>query len=130
MAQRGRPSHKPTPDNRKTVESLAGLGMTQPQISSIVGIHPETLRSHYREELDNGVTKANSNVAQNLYTIAMGSGREAVTACIFWLKTRAGWSEHSPMPGMTKPEAVGKKEQAVLDAETADAGTGWAGLVH
>ena len=32
-------------------------------------------------------------MAENLYRKATGEGREAVTAAIFWLKTRAGWQE-------------------------------------
>ncbi len=39
--------------------------------------------------------KANSRVAENLYKKATGDGREAVVAAIFWLKTRAKWSEAS-----------------------------------
>jgi hypothetical protein len=32
-------------------------------------------------------------VAENLFRKATGEGREAVTAALFWLKTRAGWKE-------------------------------------
>ena len=39
--------------------------------------------------------KANAKVAENLYRKATGDGREAVTAAIFWLKTRASWKETS-----------------------------------
>ena len=46
-----------------------------------------------RHELAHGHTKANARVAENLYRKATGEGREAVTAAIFWLKTRAGWKE-------------------------------------
>jgi hypothetical protein len=42
-------------------------------------------RKHFREELDTGHIKASAKVAGNLYRIATGSGREAVTAAIFWL---------------------------------------------
>jgi hypothetical protein len=34
-------------------------------------------------------------VAESLYRKATGEGREAVTAAIFWLKTRARWKETS-----------------------------------
>ncbi len=50
---------------------------------------------YYRDELDDGHVKANAKVAENLYRKATGEGREAVTAAIFWLKTRAGWKETS-----------------------------------
>ncbi|HEV7253715.1 MAG TPA: hypothetical protein VGN97_11575, partial [Mesorhizobium sp.] len=43
-------------------------------------------------------------VAENLFRKATGEGREAVTAAIFWLKTRARWKEvsvheHAGVPG-------------------------------
>jgi hypothetical protein len=62
-------------------------------IAPVVGIAAKTLRKHFRAELDTGHIKANAKVAGNLYRIATGSGREAVTAAIFWMKVRAGWCE-------------------------------------
>ncbi len=38
--------------------------------------------------------KANSRIAESLYRKAMGDGPQSVTACIFWLKTRARWKEN------------------------------------
>ena len=38
-------------------------------------------------------SKATVRVAENLFRKATGEGREAITAAIFWLKTRAGWRE-------------------------------------
>jgi hypothetical protein len=54
-------------------------------------------------ELDTGATRANSKVADFLfYGICGGTGKPAfkderarVTAAIFWMKTRGGWSETS-----------------------------------
>ena len=89
----GRPSHEPDTLDRRQVEALAGYGVPEPEIAGVLGIDPKTLRKYYREELDYGHTKANAKVAENLYRIALGEGREAVTAAIFWLKTRAKWRE-------------------------------------
>ncbi len=125
----GRPFHVPTAEQRKIVESMAGFGIPQESIGKVVGVGPDALRAHYRTELDNGMTVANYNVAKNLYAIAQGTGREAVTACIFWLKTRAGWSEYGPTP-KNQEEPIGKKEQANREAVTAAQDTGWANLVH
>jgi hypothetical protein len=61
----------------------------------LFGIDPKTLRKHYRNELRHGHTKANIRVAENLFRKPTGEGREAVTAAIFWLKTRARWKETS-----------------------------------
>ena len=90
-----RPSHQPDPVQRRQVEALAGYGVREPDISGMLGIDPKTLRKHYREELDLGHVKANAKVAENLFRKATGEGREAVTAAIFWLKTRARWKETS-----------------------------------
>jgi hypothetical protein len=90
-----RPSHQPDPACRRQVEAMAGYGVPEADIARVVGIDPKTLRKHYRDELDGGHVKANAKVAENLFRKATGEGREAVTAAIFWLKTRAGWKETS-----------------------------------
>lgn len=59
--------------------------------------------------------------------MAVGGDRSALAAATTWLKCLAGWSEFSPGP---RNLPLGKKEQQALDAETADAETGWHGLVH
>ena len=87
----GNPPHEPTPKDRAYVESLTGYGIDQAQIASMLKIDLKTLRKHYRDELDNGTAKANAAVAQSLYKKAVGDGNQAVTAAIFWMKTRARW---------------------------------------
>ncbi len=91
----GRPAHKPTDAQRKMVESMSAYGVPQMDISKVIGIERSTLQKHYREELDTATAKANSRVAQSLYNKALGDGSSAVTAAIFWLKTRGGWRETS-----------------------------------
>jgi len=90
-----RPTHQPLPALRRQVEAMAGYGVPEIDIGRVIGIDPKTLRKHYRDELDQGQVKANAKVAENLYRKATGEGREAVTAAIFWLKTRARWKETS-----------------------------------
>jgi hypothetical protein len=125
--RRGRPQHEPTEQARKTVEAMAGFGVPQYDIARIIGVSPETLRLHYGTELDTGGIKANAAVAKNLFRIAQGTGREAVVACIFWLKARAGWREAAaPSP----VEDTGKKAQAEALARTAPNGTPWASLLN
>jgi hypothetical protein len=91
----GRPSHEPTDATRKQVETMAGYGVPEPGIAKSIGIGEVTLRKYYRDELDIGVVKANSAVAQSLYKKALGQGSGSVAAGIFWLKTRARWKETS-----------------------------------
>jgi hypothetical protein len=90
-----RPRHQPDPVQRRQVEAMAGYGVPEAEIAGMIGLDPKTLRRHYRQELDQGHTKANIKVAENLFLKATGEGREAVTAAIFWLKARARWKEVS-----------------------------------
>ena len=89
----GRPAHVPDIASRRQVEALAGYGIPETEIASMIAVDAKTLRKHYRNELDHGHTKANAKVAENLYRKATGDGRESVIAAIFWLKTRARWKE-------------------------------------
>ncbi|MEX0406775.1 hypothetical protein ABGN05_13980 [Aquibium sp. LZ166] len=77
------------------VESLAGYGIAPEDIAVVLSIEEEDMRTTYAEELKAGHIKANARVAENLFRKATGEGREAVTAAIFWLKTRARWKETS-----------------------------------
>jgi len=109
----GRRSHKPDPASRRQVEAMAGYGVPEVDIACVLDLDPKTLRKHYRSELDKGHIKATTKVAENLYRKATGEGREAVTAAIFWLKTRAGWKEtnvhemHGPLTIMISSDDAG-----------------------
>ena len=125
----GRPSHEPTDDTRNLVESLSGFGIPQAEIARLVGIDPKTLRFHYAEQIELGTIKATAKVAQNLFTLACKPTREGLSAAIFWLKVRAGWSEYAP-PRPKAEEPLGKKEAAERDALTAGEGSEWGQLVN
>jgi hypothetical protein len=119
-----RAQHVPTDAARKQVEAMAAYGIPEWDIARVLGIDKNTLRKYYRDELDTGHIKANTKVAQNLFRIATGEGREAVVAAIFWLKTRARWSA-APDVATPVEEEIGKKQQAQRDAVTAAKGTVW-----
>ena len=72
---------------------MTAYGIPEADIARVLAIDPKTLRKHYREELDTGAIKANSKMAENLWRKALGDGPQAVSATIFWLKTRARWKE-------------------------------------
>jgi len=82
--------HRPTEESRTLVRSLAAYGVRHEDIASRLGISQDTLVRKYRVELDHGRVDANAAVAQTLYQKARAGD---TTACIFWLKTRAGWRE-------------------------------------
>ena len=78
------------------VEELAGLGLTREQIALSLGVSYSTLnrRAKESEEIETAMRRgralANIKVAGELMK-AIEAGN--VTAIIFYLKTRAGWTE-------------------------------------
>jgi hypothetical protein len=88
-----RKAHKPDAVSRRQVEAMAGYGVPETDIARVIGTDAKTLRKHYRDELDTGQIKATAKVAEFLFRKATTDGSQAVTAAIFWLKTRGGWRE-------------------------------------
>lgn len=88
-----RPRHEPTDDQRKMVKAMAGYGIPQDDICTILGVTGKTLRKYYRAELDTGEINANAQVVGALFKAATGGN---VTAAIFWTKARMGWSDRGP----------------------------------
>ncbi len=89
----GRPSYEPTKVHRAMVKEMAGYGIKRTDISRVLDITENTLRKHFRDELDTGSTIANGKVAKSLYNNAVKHNN--VSAQIFWMKARAGWKETS-----------------------------------
>jgi hypothetical protein len=85
-------SHQPNEENRRLIRTLAGIGVPIKMVANQVGIDEKTLRKYYDDDIDVGQAKATSQIAKRLYDIAMSDSKEALTACIFWLKCRAKWS--------------------------------------
>lgn len=96
------PTYNPTDADRNQVKTLIGFGIIADDVCKTI-INPHTGKSisrytlfkHFRKEIDSGELIANTKVAQNLFKIATGDSRNAVTAAIFWLKTRAHWKEQN-----------------------------------
>jgi hypothetical protein len=129
MGRKGNQAYEPNEDDRKRVEAMSSYGIPEEKIALVI-INPrtnapitaKTLRKYYREELDTGMVKADSQVAQSLFRKAVGAPAEWKTlpdgtsvkvreeikpdtvACIFWTKARMGWRdvthhEHSGQNG-------------------------------
>lgn len=92
MPGAGRPEFEPTGAERKQVEALSGYGLPIDQIAVLVrdGIHIDTLRKHFSNELVAGKAKANSGIGRTLFQKAMGGD---TTAMIWWSKTQMRWTE-------------------------------------
>jgi IS30 family transposase len=86
-----RPQFRATEKQREEVKSMAACGMRQDEIATLLNIAPNTLRKHFRSELDRGALEANAAVMKSLYQLAT-SGKNA-SAAIFWAKTRCGMGE-------------------------------------
>jgi predicted ArsR family transcriptional regulator len=84
-------AHNPTEETKKVVKMLSAVGTRYEDIAAKLEITDDTLRKHYRKELDEGRIEANASVAQTLYQQAKNGN---TTAAIFWLKTRAQWREN------------------------------------
>ena len=102
-----------TPEQRRTVKTMAGFGVPQEDIAIFLGIDAKTLRKHFRDELDRGVTEANAKVAQSLFQMAT-QGKN-VAAAIFWMKARAGWREKIEVKPVM--DEVSQMSDAELEAE-------------
>ena len=91
----------PTAEQRRTVRVMAGFGIPQPDIATMLDISPKTLRLHFRRELDRGAVEATLKVAQTLFQMATSGTNTA--ASIFWMKARAGWREKHEVVLSTRP---------------------------
>jgi len=96
----GKPMFVPTDDDRKRVETLAGLGIKIEDIRYMVEnprtgkpIDDDTLRRHFKAELSSGRPKAHAAISQSLFKKATGDGHQSVAAAIWWTKTQMGWRE-------------------------------------
>jgi hypothetical protein len=101
------------PSHRHQVEAMAAYGIPEREIARVLGVPPAELRATFPDELDTGAAKANSRVAENLYRKAIGDGREAVVAAIFWLKTRAKWRE-TTVNEITGPDGMAPINEIVV----------------
>jgi predicted transcriptional regulator len=82
--------HIPTDESRKLVRSLSAVGIKYVDIAHKLDITDDTLRKHYKGELEDGRIDANASIGQTLFQQAKNGN---TSAAIFWLKTRAGWKE-------------------------------------
>lgn len=85
-----KPAHVPTEKSRAEVLALAGFGTKHEDIATYIGITLKTLYKYYRGELDTGLIRSNGAIAKTLYNLAIGGN---ASACMFWLKCKAGWRE-------------------------------------
>lgn len=86
----GRPAHLKTPHTAQEVLSLSIVGTRYEDIALMLNISHDTLTKYYKVELEKGRIEANAAVAGTLFEKAKQGDTSSM---IFWLKTRAQWSE-------------------------------------
>jgi hypothetical protein len=135
MAMRGRPAFQPTDEQRKNVEVMVGLGIPEGKICLLVRDRRDTpisrnsLRKHFKKELETGATKLNAQVGNFMVVTIMGAKPPAGVTPIrdervrgrlgeLFLKSRLGWRENDLGP-QELPEAEGDIREAErrLDAK-------------
>jgi DNA-binding XRE family transcriptional regulator len=109
----GRPAHKPTEQNIKTVRAMVAYGITHNEIAAVLGIDKKTLYKYYREEIDKSKPLAVAKIAEKLYAEALAGN---MTAMIFYLKTQAGWRERQEI------EHIGEMAVVNIDWSASDGG--------
>lgn len=122
----GRPPHVPTDKDRQTVELLAGFGLPHDKIAIVIGITRPTLWRRYKAEIARGHASVEAMMVGNLVRLSKGNDGTALKATMFSLCARFGWSAYVPRP---EPE-IGKKESALIEAQTAHESSDWSGLVN
>ena len=95
---------EPTDETRRKVKSLAGFGVSQRQICTLIGIQSvNTLRRHFRTELARGGVEALAKVQQTAFRLATSGRNPRMT--MRWLERCAKWA-----PGMQSRAEGGKPD--------------------
>lgn len=130
-ATKGRPRFEVTAARRLKVEQLAACGMMQADIARAIGCHVDTLRDGFAEQLLTGRAKKRAEVLGQLFKSAKGGNVSAQK----YLEQLTGAVADPPPPqhaAVEKPEKLGKKEQAQIEAERPpeDGKSRWSGLLN
>jgi DNA-binding CsgD family transcriptional regulator len=109
----GRPAYEPTERDRQTVKLMVAAGIERLDIAACLGIDPKTLRKYFKSEMRTAAQRANAQVAGSLFNKATSADHpQAVTAAIWWTKTRMGWKE------TVKNEHTGEDGEPILAVVT------------
>ena len=83
----GSPEHAPTEQDRGLVTTMVAYGIPQREVAAVVGVSINTLRKHYKNEIDTAGARATTRIAETLYRRALDG---SIRACTFWLERRGG----------------------------------------
>ncbi len=105
---------KPTDKERKDVAKMIAVGIPQESVAMVIrgGIHKDTLRKHFRYELDTAMIKAHGKIGGKLFAMAMAGN---ISSLIFYAKTQMGWKETQILEGNPDAPFVIKHEITFVD---------------
>jgi hypothetical protein len=121
--KRGRPTHVVTEEKRLRVAVLRAYNLSQPEIAEAMGISVPTLRKNYLRELRDGMAQKRAEMLVQLYLEGKGGNVAAIKE--FLKQTRDGdllaghLASRAPQK-KSKQAKLGKKEQALVDAQAPD----------
>jgi len=121
----GRPEFVPRAEDQEKAQILRAQGMSKQAIAVALNIATETLNKHFADDLEVAVAARTAAVLVARYRAAIGGNVAAQTKFL----EIAGAVPPRPKR-RAKPPRPGKKEQAALDAQSAEQGTPWADLIH
>lgn len=126
-----RPAFKPTTLMRRKVSIAAGGGMSHEEIALALGISRPTLGKHFAAELSVGAHQRRMEALVAMHRTATKGGNVAAQKAYLQLQPQIAAppveADKPAAPGKAAP--VGKKEQAKVDATTAQDGTSWQTLL-
>lgn len=86
----GQPAHVVDENSKTLVKICSGLGMSQVNISKLLGISDATLRNYYEADLDAGKAHVDQLVFSK-FIDNIKAGKEA--SIMFYLRSRLGWKD-------------------------------------
>jgi hypothetical protein len=122
--RRGRPAHIATRENRNKVLMLLALGWTNQRIGSALAIDLKTFRKNYSHELklrDFQRDRLDAAVAMKLWDQVQEGNVGAIKE--FRALLERNDLMRRPLESEDHAQKLGKKEQALLDAQIPDTGT-------
>jgi len=131
--KRGRPSFAPTAAAKRRVAIAASAGMRHEDIAIGLGISRDTLSKYFEHELSVGAQARRMEILEAMHAAAKkGSSSAARVLLAVEPRVAAPPLPKDPLPAAAaapKLQPLGKKEQAQIDAVTAQAGTDWDSLL-
>lgn len=122
----GRKAFQVTAALRQDVESMKADGFSDERIAAQLGISRTTLLKHFARELEFGADKVRREMLANLRRM---SRKNVAAAKALLARPTAAAPGPTPLDEAQPAPALGKKEIANRDAQTAEVGTSWSGIL-